>query len=380
MKINSLDIHLTDRCNLNCKYCYLHQDSYKRRPDIDDSLIQILPEVIKRLEVKKVNFFGGEPILAFDKIKAIVENLSGLNVSFGISTNGTIGNEEIKEFLKRYRVGVQRSIDGCPEACSLNRPDISQKYLDLTKIYRDYGKARRSTITEDAAKYVYKSWIWLKKNGFNHGWTPIPDNYVEWKDESIETFVEQHKLIARDLVEDVINGKPPFYNYWFIRLINCVLNPNKDSPKGCGAGTSLLALRQDGCFFACHRFVSDDSLSDWCFGHVSDVLEGKPLRPGPSARKTIETCKKNYMNAEVFQECKTCPVKSGCPGGCYHTNRAINNDAAKPTQTFCKIRKGMLPVVKWIHEKLKDVCPNWYSPAKAIQGKKVSDKGKCGSC
>lgn len=270
-QINSIDFHITDRCNLKCKYCYLHQESYCPIDDISDDLINLLPQIVDKLKVKKVNFFGGEPLLAFNKIKKIVEVLKDRPIQFGISTNGTIGTPEIAEFLKKHNIGIQRSIDGCPEACVLNRPNITDKYLELTKLYGDYGKPRRSTIAENAVGYVYKSWLWLKKNGFHKGWTPIPDNYTEWKDESIKTFVEQHKLIAKDLVNDVLSGKLPFYNFWFQRLMPCILEPNKDSPKGCGAGVTLLALRQDGNFFACHRFISEEVLSDWCFGNVHDV-------------------------------------------------------------------------------------------------------------
>lgn len=375
MKIQSLDLHLTDRCNLNCKYCYLHQEGYVIRPDIDDGLIELLPEIVKRLGVTKINFFGGEPLLAIDKIKKVIEKLKDTGVKFGISTNGIIDKEEIRDLIRTYKISVQRSIDGCPEACSLNRPDVTDKYLKLTELYQDYGKARRSTITEDAAKYVYKSWLWLKNNGFNQGWTPIPDNYKEWSDESIQTFIEQHKLIARDLVYDVLSGKPPFYNFWFSRLISCILTPNNIGPKGCGAGTSLLALRQDGNFLACHRFVSDDCLSDWCFGNVEDLLSGKGLKPGPTAREAIETCKKKFNESPIFEKCKTCLARAGCPGGCYHTNRAINNNAAIPTETFCKMRIGMLPVVQWIHEKLKDVNPTWYK-GKTGNAKQVSAKNQ----
>jgi len=322
-------------------------------------MIACLPEVVKRLGVKTLNFFGGEPLLARDRIEKIVATV-GDSVRYSIVTNGVVGDESLRDFLRAHKIGVQRSIDGCPQACALNRPDVTDKYVELTPIFADKGRARRSTITENAAPLLYRSWLWLKKNGFGSSWTPIPDNYKPWSDESIAAFVEQMKLIARDLVEDVRSGKPPFYNYWFARLGPALRTPDKEQARGCGAGQSLLALRQDGAFFACHRFVTDDILSDWCFGHVWDVLEGKPLRPGPSARTAIETCKKNFATAEVFAECHTCEARAGCAGGCYHVNRAVNRDPARPDQTWCKLRRGLLPVVRWIDEQIGKQNPNWW--------------------
>ena len=359
MRVESLDIHITDRCNLKCKYCYLQQGNAVTRPDISDEIIAVLPEVTRRLGVKKINFFGGEPLLARDRIEKIVATV-GDSVRYSIVTNGVVGDDSLRDFLRAHKIGVQRSIDGCPQACALNRPDVTEKYVELTPVFADKGRPRRSTITENAAPLLYRSWLWLKKNGFGSGWTPIPDNYKAWSDESIAAFVEQMKLIARDLVEDVRAGKSPFYNYWFTRLGPAIRTPDKEQAKGCGAGQSLLALRQDGAFFACHRFVTDDILSDWCFGHVWDVLEGKPLRAGPSAHKAIETCKKNFATAEVFSECHACEAKAGCAGGCYHVNRAVNGDPAKPELTWCKLRRNLLPVVRWVDKQIGKQRPDWW--------------------
>lgn len=352
MKITSLDVHITDRCNLSCEYCYLHRPDFKGRDDIPDWLISLLPQVIKRLGVKKVNFFGGEPMVAFDRIQAVIENTKALGVRYGIVTNGVVCSKEQAEYLQRHKVGMQRSIDGCPEACAINRPDVAEKYLRLTDIVGDRGKPRRSTITENAVHLLYRSWLWLKDNGFDRGWTPIPDNYAEWSDASLDTWESQLKAIARDLVRDVEIGKHPFYNYWFSRLDAAIRNPKQIRPRGCGAGSSLLALRQDGFFFACHRFVTDDALSDWCWGHVYDLLSGRELKPGPGAARAIRICKQEFQSAPEFEQCRNCEAQAGCAAGCYHTNRAVNGDAVKPTRTWCEMRKRALPIAKWIHSKI----------------------------
>ena len=359
-QISTLDLHITDRCNLNCKYCYLHQDGYRKREDIPDWLIAILPDVVKRLGVQKVNFFGGEPMLAFDRIQAIVETLAPLGVRFGITSNGVTCTPEQAAFLKAHNIGMQRSIDGCPEACAVNRPDVSKRYLELTDIIGDKGKPRRSTITENAAHLLYRSWLWLKDNGFGGGWTPIPDNYSEWSDAALDTWEAQLKAIARDLVRDVRSEKKPFYNYWFARLGPALKNPKSAGPRGCGAGTSLLALRQDGFFFACHRFVSDDALSDWCWGHVYDVLSGRELKPGPDAERAIRICKKDFATAPELEQCRNCEAQAGCAAGCYHTNRAVNGDAIKPTRTWCEMRKRALKITRWIDEQIGGQYQDWW--------------------
>jgi len=293
MQIRSLDIHVNDRCNLRCRYCYLRQGDYVDRGEFPDELIDVLPEVCRRLGVRDITFYGGEPMLSFDILRRIVERLPGLR--FGIVTNGTICTEEMAEFIHRHRIGVQRSIDGCPEVMEKTRPGAVERYIALTPRFRDYHRARRSTITPDTVCYMYQSWCWLRDQGFDDGWTPIPDFYAEWRPEQIQMFIEQLRQIGRDLVETVKRGGEPFYNYWFNRLAGVIRERRgervRPSPRGCGAGVSLLALRQDGWFFACHRFVTDGITSPWCFGHVSDVLSGRGLRPGTEAARAIATAR-----------------------------------------------------------------------------------------
>ncbi len=362
MRINEVDLHITDACNLKCKYCYLYQGNYRRLPDLPDYLIECLPEVIKRLGAKKINFFGGEPMTRPDLIKKVHDHVKSQlpDIRFHIVSNGTLGDAEFASWMKANKVGIQRSIDGCPEACALNRPDISEQFFIFFSLFGDRGP-RRSTITEDAVPYIYRSWLWLQRHGFR-GWTPIPDCYREWSDESIELFLNQFKAIARDIVREAEKGVKPPHVFWFARLAP-VLDGAKAGAFGCGAGRTLIALRQDGFFFACHRFVSDDPTSDWCLGHVEELLSGRDLSLGPTAQLAIKTMKEEFATAPELEQCRKCEVRAGCGGGCYHVNRAIYGNAAKPAQTWCKIRKGMLPIAKWINERIGHKYPGWYRPA-----------------
>lgn len=62
-----------------------------------------------------INFFGGEPLLKFDDIiKPLVEKYHK-EITFGITTNGVLLNEDIVDFFKLYNVNVLLSFDGIPE-------------------------------------------------------------------------------------------------------------------------------------------------------------------------------------------------------------------------------------------------------------------------
>lgn len=373
LRFESLDLHVNDRCNLRCKYCYIFSKDHHRLPDISDELVAKLPAVAKKLGVKVVNFFGGEPMLSFEKIRKIVELLEPLGVRFTIVTNGTTCTPEQAAFIQKHRIGTQRSIDGCPEACAYNRPNVTEKYLRLTDFFKDRNRPRRSTFTPENVHLLHKSWLWLKENGFAAGWTPIPDLYAKWNEAHIIVFQQELFKIARDFIQHMRKTKKPFYFYWFDRVAPALRdNGSGQSRKGCGAGATLVALRQDGYFFACHRFVTEKPDSDWCLGHVDELLaDSTTFGLKGQAKEAIEKCRLRFAQAKEFEQCKHCPVKAGCSGGCYHTNLAATGNAAMPQEEYCKFRRAVLPVVQFIDRELKGEFPDWWR--RNASNKKQSD-------
>lgn len=99
-------ISLIDKCNLNCIYCnpvnsnkhFYHNNELLTA----DEIIRLSKILVKNLEVKKIRFTGGEPLIRKDVLH-ILKNISGLKKDFpltlGITTNGTELNDKL-ELLK----------------------------------------------------------------------------------------------------------------------------------------------------------------------------------------------------------------------------------------------------------------------------------------
>ncbi|MEW6096394.1 MAG: radical SAM protein [bacterium] len=116
-------IHLTNRCNLECKYCYadvgekrenvLSNDKIKKIFDILDS---------SSYEFILVEFHGGEPLLCWEKIKDVVPRYYKKRIfTFGIQTNGTLLTQKIIDFIKIYSIRIGISIDGPQRIHDRNR-------------------------------------------------------------------------------------------------------------------------------------------------------------------------------------------------------------------------------------------------------------------
>ena len=76
-------------CNLDCDFC---DTKYHKEVNIELD-IEELKEEIKKTGIKNVCFTGGEPLIQWNEIKKIIEDLKDFN--FHLETNGTFLTEEI---------------------------------------------------------------------------------------------------------------------------------------------------------------------------------------------------------------------------------------------------------------------------------------------
>lgn len=129
--ILSLTIVPTLHCNFDCTYCY---QQHKRLVRMEDGTESELLEFIKRLKGVRqisVTWFGGEPLLEFDRIMSLSEKFESLGAPFEamMVTNGYLLNAKVASRLKALRVQeIQVTIDG------------SEKIHDMRRILAGGGK------------------------------------------------------------------------------------------------------------------------------------------------------------------------------------------------------------------------------------------------
>lgn len=132
-------IKITERCNINCDYCYMFNqgnDDYLDRPIyIKQKTVEEIAEYIATgaldIDVKRVSvvFHGGEPLmlkkrrfdLMCDTLRATIER--AVPVDFAIQTNATLIDEEWIDIFEKHRIHVGVSIDGPPEYNDVHRVD-----------------------------------------------------------------------------------------------------------------------------------------------------------------------------------------------------------------------------------------------------------------
>lgn len=103
--------HITNKCNLRCKFCYL-EEYFGKELSIEE--INSVLTVIKEKEILEVSLLGGEPTEA-KYFRYIIEQLEKIGVYYSFSSNGQtlFQNKELIDFLaqSKYLTEVQISLE-----------------------------------------------------------------------------------------------------------------------------------------------------------------------------------------------------------------------------------------------------------------------------
>lgn len=111
-------IHVTHKCNMKCLYCY---ENDKESTYTWDEIKYFIDNLIKHKtsDSFSIEFLGGEPVLAWNLIQLSYEYIETefhniVNVeNYTITTNGTIINEHILNYLKdNQKIHFAISLDG----------------------------------------------------------------------------------------------------------------------------------------------------------------------------------------------------------------------------------------------------------------------------
>jgi len=132
--ITYLRVSLTEKCNLNCGYCYGNSTCAGESPDrlSDDDLLKLI-EAFSLLGIDKVRFTGGEPLLRKNIVDLVRETSKpGIFRVIGLTTNGVL---------------LAKMLDALIRA-GLNRLNVSLDSLDRDTYRKITGKDRLADVLE----------------------------------------------------------------------------------------------------------------------------------------------------------------------------------------------------------------------------------------
>jgi len=360
--IKALCLNIAHDCNLRCKYCFADEGEYKGKRMLMSAETgkKAIDFVLKMSGPRKnieVDLFGGEPLIAFDTVKAIVdyakeaEKAYNKNIRFTMTTNATLLTDEIMDYLDKNMGNIVLSIDG-RKAVNDNvrvRSDGSGSYESiLPKIkkmvdMRDKGKQyyARGTFTRDNTDF-FEDIKHLAEAGFDEiSIEPVvlpADHPLSLREEDLPQIFEQYDKLFDEMIKRNKSGDEFTFYHFNIDLQGgpCVYK----RISGCGAGHEYVAITPDGDVYPCHQFVGNEKFK---MGNLDS--ENLDMRIADE-----------FKNAHIYNkpECEECWARFYCSGGCQANNYNFNGDMHIPYKLGCQMQKKRVESAIALKAKLMD--------------------------
>ncbi|HNW96585.1 MAG TPA: radical SAM protein [Candidatus Paceibacterota bacterium] len=170
----SVQIEITEACNLNCVHCYNHWRD-KTKPfhanNLDDVKMNKIIDYLIDTKASSVTLTGGEPLLFWNILPGAIERMISAGIRVGLNSNLSLLTEEVARALKQSGLknilvsvlcGVQEIHDlitGCDGSW--------QKTIDGIKMARKFGfrVSSNTVLTKLNLKYLYETAELMKRLG-----------------------------------------------------------------------------------------------------------------------------------------------------------------------------------------------------------------------
>lgn len=325
--MNIIQIHLTNSCNLSCKYCYIHQDDKKMTYDIFLQQSKYMNQLSHILDdnfddTYSINYFGGEPLLCIDDMikinQYIIKHFNVVN-SY-MQTNGMLLNDNIVKLLKDNDIDFNVSCDGINDKnyqSFIN--NVQHKYIhvkpkimidnytcnDITNNFKSFYKLAMKN--QDV--YLYLDFSFVKDD--------------IWDSKSLSIIKNQISMLIDELIY-------LYKNHYFVRigfveriLLNILQKKRKFM---CFAGHHGFSLTPDGIIYPCSRFYTNDKL--WLCNSMTGEIN----------YDNISFIKK-YNNTDN-QQCMTCTLNNVCNEGCLYSQLESGNFMhSNIVHSYCELLK-----------------------------------------
>jgi len=341
--INELSIwlHITDRCNLRCDYCYLphkkhDMDFETGKKSIDVSIKSALKENIKKLKIK---FAGGEAMILFPLVLKLNEYARQQTKKYGlvldsvILSNGTLFTLANLHAIKKYNIRLAISLDGLDDFNSqrstINGQNSFEKIKNSLDLVQSFDIPLDIAITISgksvAGLAALTSYLLDKDIVFSYNFYRENSLSSTFKDLQLE-----EKQIIKGMLEafEVIKKNPPKRS-----LLSALLdrgNLSSAHNRTCSVGQSYMVFDYQGKISKCQMQMSHK---------VSSIDSLNPLLDLREDKIGIQN-----LHVNKKEECKSCEWKHWCTGGCpLLTYKATGRyDLKSPN---CNIYKAIYPEV-----------------------------------
>ncbi len=198
--LKNLWIFVTDKCNLNCDYCFFRYRT--NSTELSYAQIDTLLSALPRMKRHNVVVSGGEPLIVWDKVKYIFNRVFGLFPyrDCSIQSNMYYWQEDHIRFVLENRISVEPGLDGELPSNQRHRLGITGATYDVyvrnvaELINRGVDINPTMTVHPDEVDFMEDNFFELIRLGF-YDIEVHPAFLAPWDSESARKFLERYKRL-----------------------------------------------------------------------------------------------------------------------------------------------------------------------------------------
>jgi SynChlorMet cassette radical SAM/SPASM protein ScmE len=324
----SVEIHITNRCNLRCKYCSHFTSASDVQSDLSKEEWLKFFEELGRCAVMNVTLEGGEPFYRED-LREIIQGILRNRMRFNILSNGTLITDDMAAFLaSTHRCnGVQVSIDGSvPLTHDVFRGQGSfQKAMEGIKTLQKHGLRVSVRVTihrKNVRDLEGIARLLLEEVGLP-GFSTNAASFMglcRHNTEQVQLTIEERFLAMETLLKlsQKYNGRinasagPLSEARVWIEMAKASQENRDQMPgrgylTGCRGTMSKLAVRADGVMIPCSQ------ISHIELGQINEDDLKEVWQNHPELNRLRERCQ---IPLSDFEFCRGCPYIGYCTGNC----------------------------------------------------------------
>lgn len=348
-EIKALCLHICHDCNLKCSYCFAGEGTYHTCDrqymsfEVGKKAVDFLVAHSGERHNLEIDFFGGEPLMNLDIVKAIVdyarqlEKTTDKTFNFTMTTNCVLLDKDTIEWLNKEMHNVVLSIDGRKNVHDNVRKTLNGKgcydlilknALAFKKVRGDKSYYVRGTFTAKNLDFS-NDILALNDAGFDQiSVEPVVTDIDDLKitKEHLPQILAEYDKLAVEYIQRRKTDKWFNFFHFMIDLDGgpCVVK----RLTGCGSGCEYLSVTPNGKIYPCHQFAEN---SEFEMGSVLD--DSLNLEVSKIFSKNIVTNK---------EKCDKCIAKYYCSGGCAANNINYSGDLNVPYDISCEMMKKRL--------------------------------------
>ena len=336
-----ITLHVAHACNVKCAYCFAHGGDYGgqpgfMQPDVARQAVRWALDSAVPFQRCQIDFFGGEPLLNFELIHEIVPfargyaHKIGVDVSFGMTTNGSLMTEEINRFLIDEEFQVKVSVDGSAQVQNRLRKfhDGSDTYDVVAGNVRKLAERSPNQVAVHATMTSFNMdgeaiGRDLEKLGASHvELAPVvasPKVPYAFREEHLPELKRGLRKQSQQELKAILGGTADrgFFDEYIERLMR-----RAKACHGCHGGKTFFAVAVDGAIYFC------SSLADSPEFKMGDVFSGLDAQIQDRINETFQVDNRT--------DCSTCWARNLCGGGCLFDARTATGDSMKPNPVSCE--------------------------------------------